>query len=66
VYFLKKNDNLIAMDKEEIRTKTEELRTILAEYRSNLEPLEKELLEAVQRYQDALKEEKLKEIRKSI
>ena len=54
------------MDKEEIRTKTEELRTILAEYRSNLEPLEKELLEAVQRYQDALKEEKLKEIRKSI
>jgi len=54
------------MDKEEIRAKTEAFRTILTEYGSNLEPLEKELLEVIQRYQDALREEKLKEIRKSI
>ncbi len=54
------------MDKQEIQRKAGELQAILVQYKSGLSVLEKELLKAISDYQDALKEEKLKEIRGNI
>ena len=54
------------MDKQEIQRKVDELKVILVEYKNNLGTLEKELLKVVADYHDALKEEKLKEIKTSM
>jgi len=54
------------MDKSEIQEKADELRTILVKYKSDLGTLEKELLKAIAEYHDALKDEKLKELRADI
>ena len=54
------------MDKQEIQRKAAELQKVFSEYKGNLNLLEKELLKAIAAYHDALKEEKLKEIRESV
>ena len=54
------------MDQQVILQKAEELNAILTKYKSDLGVLEKELLVAVGEYHEALKQEKLKEIKASI
>ncbi|MDB5259349.1 MAG: hypothetical protein JWO73_557 [Candidatus Taylorbacteria bacterium] len=54
------------MDSKEIRTKAEELKSILSASRGELSILEKELLNAVGEYQKALNEEKIREIKQTL
>ena len=54
------------MDKQEIGRRATALNTILVQYESDLGALEKELLKAVEDYHEALKQEKLKELKESI
>jgi len=54
------------MDQPEIERKASELAAILAKYKSDLGALEKELLAAITEYHEALRQEKLKEIKESI
>lgn len=54
------------MDKEKIQRKARELKAILVKYKSDLRPLEKELLQVIADYHLALKEEKLKQLKASM
>jgi hypothetical protein len=54
------------MDQHEIQGKANELNDLLSRYGHDLGTLEKELSAAIQRYHEALKEEKLKEIKESM
>ena len=54
------------MDGQEIKKKVAELQSIMSQYKHELGSLEKELYRAISDYQNALEEEKLKEIRASL
>lgn len=54
------------MDNLEIKRRATALNSILIKYETDLGVLEKELLKAVEDYHEALKQEKLKELRESI
>jgi DNA anti-recombination protein RmuC len=54
------------MNSQEIQQKVTELQAILSQFRLELGNLEKELYQAITDYQEALKEERLKEIRQSL
>jgi len=54
------------MDKAEIRSKTVELQKVLLKYREQLTQYEKELFEVISRYQKAVDDEKIKELRESL
>ncbi len=54
------------MNSQEIQQKIAELQSIMSQYKHRLGRLEKELYQAILDYQQALEEEKLKEIRSSL
>lgn len=54
------------MDQHEIQKKVKELQAIMAEHKQGLGSLEKELYNAISDYQNALEEEKLREIRTNL
>jgi hypothetical protein len=61
-----KKTKLIPMDKAEIERKAEELSDILVKYKKDLGALEGGLFGAINAYHEALKAEKLKEMREKI
>jgi hypothetical protein len=54
------------MDKEKIQNAIEELNLLISKYKDQLHILEKELNEVISDYQRQLKEEKIKEIKKTL
>jgi oligoendopeptidase F len=54
------------MDKDEIQKKIAELESIMAQYKNELSVFEKEIFKVISEYQNALKEEKIKEIKQNL
>ncbi len=54
------------MVKEDIRKKITELESIMAQHKNDLSAVEVEIFKVISEYQNALKEEKIKEIKQSL
>ena len=54
------------MNKAEIQKKITELESIMSQYKNELGILETELFKVISEYQDALKKEKIKEIKQRL
>lgn len=54
------------MDKTEIQNKAEELKNILTKYKRELSQLETELFITISKYQKAVDEERIKELKESL